>query len=73
MSRIVSVWLRGWPIARLAIAQAPVCGTPAEAFEARRPLVLVASGQGGARITALNRAAAQSGLAVGELVTSARS
>ena len=44
MSRIVSVWLRAWPIARLLSAQAS--GSPADAIEHRRPLVLVAPGKG---------------------------
>ena len=39
----------------------------------RRPLVLVATGKGGARIAALNRAAQRAGLAKGELLSNARS
>ena len=73
MSRIVSVWLRAWPIARLLRAQA--CGAPADAVmpeaclrhDTGRPLVLVAPGKGGARIVSLNRAARQGGLVEGEL------
>src|SRR6185436_14736559 len=74
MSRIVSVWLKAWPIARLLRAQASA--SPAEAAEIvdpRRPLVLVAPGAGGARIVALNRAAQKGGLAAGELLSNARS
>lgn len=56
---------------RLLSAQA---SAPADAaIDPRRPLVLVAPGQGGARIVALNRAAREGGLAVGELVSNARS
>jgi protein ImuB len=71
MSRIVSVWLRSWPIARVLRAQA--CAAPAEAIDWRRPLALVAPGKGGARIVSLNRAARAGGLAEGELVSNARS
>jgi protein ImuB len=39
----------------------------------RRPLVLVAPGKGGPRVVALNRAAQQGGLLVGELLSNARS
>jgi protein ImuB len=76
MSRIVSVWLRAWPIARLLRARAsaaPAEASAAEAIDPRRPLVLVAPGVGGARIAALNRSAQRSGLAVGELLSNARS
>jgi protein ImuB len=72
MSRIVSVWLRAWPIARLLSVQAS--GAPAEdAVDPRRPLVLVASAKGGARVVALNRAAQRAGLTKGELLSNARS
>jgi protein ImuB len=71
MSRIVSVWLRAWPIARLLSVQAS--GSPADAIEHRRPLVLIAPGKGGARIVSLNRAARAGGLAEGELLSNARS
>jgi protein ImuB len=74
MSRIVSVWLRSWPIARLLRAQArTAAGSPADVVDPERPLVLVAPGKGGARIVALNSAAEESGLAAGELLTNARS
>ena len=71
MSRIVSVWLRAWPIARLLSVQAS--GSSADIVDRRRPLVLVAPGKGGARIAALNRAAQRAGLAKGELLSNARS
>jgi protein ImuB len=71
MSRIVSVWLRAWPIARLLSVQAS--GSSADIVDRRRPLVLVAPAKGGARIAALNRAAQRAGLAKGELLSNARS
>lgn len=43
-----------------------------DAVDPARPFVLVAPGAGGARITALNQAAAATGLAVGELLANAR-
>jgi protein ImuB len=72
MSRIVSVWLRAWPIARLLSVQAS--GAPADVvIDPSRPLVLVAPAKGGTRIAALNRAAQRAGLAEGELLSNARS
>jgi protein ImuB len=71
MSRIVSVWLKAWPIARLLRAQAS--GTPVDPIDPCRPLVLVAPGKGGARVVALNRAAQRGGLSVGDLLSNARS
>jgi protein ImuB len=71
MSRIVSVWLQDWPIARLLRAQASAA--PADALDPCRPLVLVAPGKGGPRLVTLNRAARQSGLAAGDLLSNARS
>jgi protein ImuB len=76
MSRIVSVWLKAWPIARRMSVQASASraeSASGEAIDPRRPLVLVAPGVGGARIAALNRAAQKGGLAVGELLSNARS
>jgi protein ImuB len=75
MSRIVSVWLKAWPIARLLRSQASAA--PADAFAPRldpdRPLVLVAPGKGSPRIVAVNRAAGQAGLVAGDLLSNARS
>jgi protein ImuB len=71
MSRIVSAWLRTWPIARLLSAQAS--GTPVDTVDTRRPLVLVAPGKGGARVVSLNRAARAGGIVEGELLSNARS
>jgi protein ImuB len=79
MSRIVSVWLRGWPIARLLLAQASAAPADAVMPKARhqldplRPLALVAPGPGGPRIVTLNRAARQGGLRADDLVSNARS
>jgi protein ImuB len=84
MPRIVSVWLKAWPIARLLLgrpgAQAGAT-QPADAVDQAvdqavdpwQPLVLVAPGKGGTRITALNRAAATAGLKAGDLLSNARS
>ena len=79
MSRIVSVWLRAWPIARLLNTQASAASVDIVMPEAclrhdsARPLALVAPGKGGARIVSLNRAARQGGLVEGELLSNARS
>jgi protein ImuB len=71
MSRIVSIWLRAWPITRFLRAQ--TSGAPADPVDPMRPFVLVAPGKGGARIVTLNRAARDGGLLVGELLSNARS
>jgi protein ImuB len=73
MSRIVSVWLRSWPIARLLRAQAGTAAGSADAVDPARPLVLVAPGKGGPRLVTLNRVAEESGLVAGELLANARS
>jgi protein ImuB len=76
MPRIVSVWLQAWPIARLLLgrgfsaAQPEAGDRPVDPWQ---PLVLAAPGKGGARITALNRAAAAAGLRAGDLMSNARS
>jgi protein ImuB len=71
MSRIVSVWLKAWPIARLLLSQS--AAARAEPIDAQRPLVLVVPGKGGARITALNRSARGCGIRIGDLLSNARS
>src|SRR5436190_13462378 len=68
MSRIVSVWLKAWPIARLLRTSA----APADSIDPTQPLMLVAPGKGGARVVALNRAASHGGLVVGDLLSNAR-
>jgi protein ImuB len=77
MSRIVSVWLKAWPIARLLSAQASsgsrVESKVAGRIDPSRPLVLVAPGVGGARVVAFNRAAQQGGITAGEFLSNARS
>jgi protein ImuB len=75
MSRIVSVWLPRWPIQRFVAAQAidPQAIDPSDkCVEPERPFVLVVAASGGPRIAALNEAAEQSGLAVGEPLADAR-
>ena len=71
MARIVSVWLRAWPIARLLRAQQSAL--PADAINTALPLVLVSPGNGGPRVVGLNRAAQRAGLTVGDLLSNARS
>jgi protein ImuB len=85
MSRIVSVWLQDWPIARLLRTSAAPADTRGHkldpgfdpgldsGLDPGRPLVLVAPGKGGQRIAALNQAARQSGLIAGDLLSNARS
>jgi protein ImuB len=79
MSRIVSIWLKSWPIARFLRAQAQRqakagnAAAPADAIDSRLPFALVAPGKGGPRLVALNRAATASGLVAGELLSNARS
>jgi protein ImuB len=69
MSRIVSVWLPRWPIQRFLAAQAIASCKPVD-FE--RPFVLAIAGTGGLRIAALNEAAEQCGLAIGDSLADAR-
>jgi protein ImuB len=71
MSRIVSVWLKAWPIARLLLSQSSAA--QAEPVERQLPLVLVAPGTGGARVTAFNHLAWVGGIRRGELLSNARS
>src|SRR5687768_8962969 len=79
MPRIVSVWLQAWPITRLllgrgsSLQKGAQAGAQREAVDPWQPLVLVAPGKGGARITALNRAAETAGLRAGDLLSNARS
>jgi protein ImuB len=77
MSRIVSVWLPRWPILRFLAAQAI---NPADRPQRQptpwvnpdRPFVLAVTGTGGLRIAALNEAAEEAGLTVGESLSDAR-
>jgi protein ImuB len=70
MSRIVSVWLPRWPIYRFLAVQAisPV-GKP---IDPERPLVLAIAATGGPRIAAMNEAAENVGIAIGDPVADAR-
>ena len=71
MSRIVSVWLPRWPILRFLAAQA-INPADKQCVDPDRPFVLATNGSGGPRIAALNEAAEQAGLAVGESLSDAR-
>src|SRR5262245_799543 len=76
MSRIASVWLRSWPIARLLRAQASASSVDTgilHRLDPNRSLVLVTPGKGGPRIVSLNTAARNGGLSLGELLSNARS
>src|SRR6266516_3968107 len=70
MSRTVSVWLPRWPIYRFLAVQAisPV-GKP---IDPERPLVLAIAATGGLRIAAMNEAAENAGIAIGDPVADAR-
>src|ERR1700722_14053333 len=70
MSRIVSVWLPRWPILRFLAAQA--INLADKPVDPDRPFVLAVAGAGGLRIAALNEAAAQEGLTLGESLADAR-
>jgi protein ImuB len=74
MSRIVSVWLPRWPIQRFLAAQALANQvTPSSApIDPEQPFVLAIATTGGLHIVALNEAAEDCGLAVGEPVADAR-
>ena len=64
MPRIVSIWLQDWPIRRLLRSK--------PALSADGPLVLVAPGPGGPRLTATDPEAAALGLAPGLALADAR-
>jgi len=70
MSRIVSVWLPRWPIYRFLAVQAisPV----GKSIDPERPLVLAIAATGGLRIAAMNEAAENAGIAIGDPVADAR-
>jgi protein ImuB len=70
MSRIVSVWLPRWPIKRLLAAQAiSPAGKP---IDPERPFVLAIPATGGLRIAAINEAAENAEIVVGDPVADAR-
>lgn len=68
MARIVSVWLQRWPIARFL--RHPPAGA---AVERNRLLALYAPASGGPVLTAVNAAAEEVGLAIGDRLADARS
>jgi protein ImuB len=70
MSRIVSVWLPRWPITRFLAAQA--LAPSSKPVDPDRPFVLVVAASGGLHIAALNAAAEDQGLTVGEPLADAR-
>ena len=70
MSRIVSVWLPRWPIRRFLTAQA--IGPAGKPVDPDRPFALAVATSGGPRIAALNEAAEDAGLAIGEPLSDAR-
>src|SRR5580658_1554015 len=70
MSRIVSVFLPRWPILRMSAAQAKRrCDQPIAPDE---PFVLIVASSGGPRISALNKAAEDLDLSIGEPLADAR-
>ena len=70
MSRIVSAWLPCWPIQHFLAAQRK--NPSGEPVDPAAPFVLAVTASGAPRIAALNEAAEDVGLAVGDLVADAR-
>jgi len=70
MSRIVSVWLPRWPILRFLAAQA--ISPASKPVDPDRPFVLTVAATGGLRIAAMNRAAEDAGLAIGDPLADAQ-
>jgi protein ImuB len=71
MRRIVSVWLKRWPIARFLRAQASH-PSPADPVDPERPFILAKDASGGPVIAALSAAAEEAGLRLGDRVANAR-
>src|SRR5579872_528738 len=70
MSRIVSVWLPRWPIKRFLAAQAiSPAGKP---VDPKRSFALAIPATGGLRIAAMNKAAEDAGIVLGDPVADAR-
>ena len=70
MSRIVSVWVPRWPIKRFLTAQAiSPAGKP---IDPEQPFVLAIPATGGLRIAAMNEAAEDAGIILGDPVADAR-
>jgi protein ImuB len=70
MSRIVSVWLPRWPIKRFLVAQA--INPASKSIDPERPFVLAIPATGGLRIAAMNEAAEDTGIVIGDPVADAR-
>jgi protein ImuB len=71
MTRIVSVWLPRWPIARF-IKEEARNPSPADPVDPERPFILARDASGGPVIAAANPAAENAGLRIGERVANAR-
>jgi protein ImuB len=69
MSRIASVWLPRWPIIRFLAARA--LHPSSKPLDPDRPLVLTVAGTRGLRIAAMNQAAENAGLAIGDSLADA--
>jgi protein ImuB len=74
MSRIVSVFLPRWPILRMLATQAksPAKDHGEKPVAPDAPFVLIVASSGGPRISALNEAAENLGLSIGEPLADAR-
>src|SRR5262249_21157018 len=75
MSRIVSVWLPRWPIQRFLTAQARNPGNLRSSelpIDPQQPFVLAVEATGGPRIAALNAAADEEGIVLGDQLADAR-
>src|SRR5215218_6932551 len=71
MRRIVSVWLKRWPIARFLRAQASY-PSPVDPVDPDRPLILARDASGGPVIAALSAPAEETGLRPGDRIANAR-
>jgi protein ImuB len=72
MPRIVSVWLPRWPILRFLAAQARHRGSCDAPVDPARPFVLAADVAGTPRVVAVNAAAEQDEIRIGETIADAR-
>ena len=67
---MVAVWLPRWPIKRFLAAQA--ISSAGKSIDPERPFVLAIPATGGLRIVAMNEAAEDAGIVVGDPVADAR-